>query len=104
MILKAYDMIITSSQKIMPLDAVVVSGHIVCGYASNPKTDEPALARHIKDSLQDSHYDKMTVKIFHDYTAFLARAEGMNNMAEVEQKESLRREKKIRKIILNISM
>ena len=93
LILKAYDMIITSSQKIMPLDAVVVSGHIVCGYASNPKTDETELACH-----------KMTVKIFHDYTAFLARAEGMNNMAEVEQKESLRREKKIRKIILNISM
>ncbi len=54
--------------------------------------------------MKDNHYDKMTVKIFHDYTAFLARAEGMNNMAEVEQKESLRREKKIRKIILNISM
>ena len=104
LILKAYDMIITSSQKVMPLDAVVVSGHIVCGYASNPKTDETALARHIKDILKDNHYDKMTVKIFHDYTAFLARAEGMNNMAEVEQKESLRREKKIRKIILNISM
>ena len=98
------DMIITSSQKVMPLDAVVVSGHIVCGYASNPKTDEAALARHIKDILKDNHYDKMTVKIFHDYTAFLSRAEGMNNMAAVEQKESLRREKKIRKIILNISM
>ena len=104
LILKAYDMIITSSQKVMPLDAVVVSGHIVCGYASNPKTDEEALARHIKDILKDNHYDKMTVKIFHDYTAFLSRAEGMNNMAAVEQKESLRREKKIRKIILNISM
>ena len=104
LILKAYDMIITSSQKVMPLDAVVVSGHIVCGYASNPKTDEAALARHIKDILKDNHYDKMTVKIFHDYTAFLSRAEGMNNMAAVEQKESLRRGKKIRKIILNISM
>ena len=57
-----------------------------------------------KDILKDNHYDKMTVKIFHDYTAFLSRAEGMNNMAAVEQKESLRREKKIRKIILNISM
>ena len=66
----------------MPLDAVVVSGHIVCGYASNPKTDEAALARHIKDILKDNHYDKMTVKIFHDYTAFLSRAEGMNNMTE----------------------
>ena len=91
-------------EKVKPLDAVVVSGHIVCGYASNPKTDEAALARHIKDILKDNHYDKMTVKIFHDYTAFLSRAEGMNNMAAVEQKESLRREKKIRKIILNISM
>ena len=56
LILKAYDMIITSSQKVMPLDAVVVSGHIVCGYASNPKTDEAALARHIKDILKDNHY------------------------------------------------
>lgn len=79
-------------------------GTLSGGYASNPKTDEAALARHIKDILKDNHYDKMTVKIFHDYTAFLSRAEGMNNMAAVEQKESLRREKKIRKIILNISM
>ena len=29
-------------------------GHIVCGYASNPKTDEEALARHIKDILKDN--------------------------------------------------
>ena len=104
LILKAYDMVITSSQKVMPLDAVAVSGHVVCGYASNPKTDETTLASHIKEILQNNHYDKMTVKIFHDYTAFLSRAEGMNNIAAVEQKESLRREKKILRIILNISM
>ena len=104
LILRAYDMIITSSQKVMPLDAVVISGHIVCGYASNPKTDETALARHIKEILKNNHYEKMTIKIFHDYKAFISRAEGMNNIASVEKKESLKRERAILKIILNISM
>ena len=104
LILRAYDMIITSSQKVMPLDAVVVSGHVVCGYASNPRTDETALADHIKEILKNNHYDKMTIKIFHDYKAFLSRAEGMNNIAAVDKNESMRREKAILKIILNISM
>lgn len=104
LILRAYDMIITSSQKVMPLDAVVVSGHVVCGYASNPRTDETALADHIKEILKNNHYDKMTIKIFHDYKAFLSRAEGMNNIASVDKNESMRREKAILKIILNISM
>ena len=54
-------------------------------------------------SIEEAKYQELE-EIFHDYTAFLSRAEGMNNMAAVEQKESLRREKKIRKIILNISM
>lgn len=104
LILRAYDMIITSSQKVMPLDAVVVSGHVICGYASNPKTDETVLAQHMKEILKNNHYDKMTIKIFHDYKAFLSRAEGMNNIAAVEKNESLRRERAILKIILNISM
>lgn len=104
LILRAYDMIITSSQKVMPLDAVVVSEHVICGYASNSKTDEAALANHIKEILKNNHYDKMTIKIFHDYKAFLSRAEGMNNIAAVEKNESQRREKAILKIILSISM
>ena len=104
LVIRGYDMIITSSEKVMPLDAVVISGHVVCGYTSSPKTDETALARHIKNILQENHFEKMTVKIFHDYSAFLARAEGMNNIAAVEKTGTRKREKEIRKIILNISM
>ena len=77
---------------------------MICGYASNPKTDEATLAQHMKEILKNNHYDKMTIKIFHDYKAFLSRAEGMNNIATVEKNESLRRERAILKIILNISM
>ena len=46
---QVYDMVITSSEKVMPVDAIVISDHIVCGYTSSPKTDETALAKHIAE-------------------------------------------------------
>ena len=97
-------MVITSRDKVMPVDAIVISGHVVCGYASSPRTDETLLAKHIKDMLKASHYDKMTVKIFHDYVAFLSRAEGMNNIASIEKADTRKKEREIRNIILNLSM
>ena len=100
---RAYDLIITSTEKVMPVEAVIISGHVVCGYASSPKTDETVLSRHIKTILKNNRYDKMTVKIFHDYHAFLARVEGMSNIAAV-QKPDRRHDKRVRDIILAISM
>lgn len=100
----AYDMIVTSKEKAMPVDAVVISGNTVCGYASNPKTDETKAAMHIKEILRQNHFEKVTVKIFRDYGAFIARAEGMNSIASIDRPDSKRQEEKIKKIILNISM
>ena len=62
LVTRVYDMVITSRDKVMPVDAIVISGHVVCGYASSPRTDETLLAKHIKDMLKASHYDKMTVR------------------------------------------
>ena len=104
LVTRVYDMVITSRDKVMPVDAIVISGHVVCGYASSPRTDETLLAKHIKDMLKASHYDKMTVKIFHDYVAFLSRAEGMNNIASIEKADTRKKEREIRNIILNLSM
>ncbi len=101
---KAYDMVITSTEKVMPVKVFVISDHVVCGYTDSEKTDEVKCARYIKEMLKNNGYDKMTVKVFHDYTAFLARAEGMNNIAAVEQPESRRRERSIKKLILTLSM
>ena len=66
--------------------------------------DEDFLAKYLKKTLEDNHYDKMTVKIFHDYKMFLARAEGMNNIASVEQPENNRRERKIRDTLFTVCM
>lgn len=101
---KAYDLVITSPEKVMQIDAVVISGHTICGYTSNEKTDEAKTAQYIKEVLHNHKYEKVTVKVFHDYVAFLSRAEGMNSIAAIEQPENRRRERRIRRLLLSTSM
>ena len=101
---KMYDMVLTVNDKIMPVEVCVVSGHVICGYTSSEKTDEVKTARFLKHMLEKNHYEKITVKVFHDYTAFLSRAEGMNNMAAVDHADTKRREHKIKNLILSTSM
>lgn len=101
---KVYDLVLTGNDNVMHVDTIVISGYTVCGYASNLKTDEVETARYIKDMLQKNHVEKVTVKIFHDYTAFLSRAEGMNNIATVEHPDTRKKEEKIKQLILSTSM
>lgn len=100
----AFDLVITSREKIMPVEALVISGNTVCGYAPNKKTDPETAAKHMKNMLEENRLTKITVKVFPEYKPFLTRAEGMNRIAEVEQNERHRREEQIRQILLNISM
>lgn len=100
---KAYDMVMTGNDKVMPVDVIVISGHVVCGYTKSKKTDEVKLSRYLKEMLSNNHCDKMTVKIFYDYTAFLTRAEGMNSIAAIDR-PNYKKEQKIRKLILTTSM
>ena len=85
LLIRIYDLIITSSEKVMPVDVFVISGHTVCGYTKSPRTDEAKASRYLKEMLSKYKCDKVTVKIFHDYTAFITRVEGMNNIASVDQ-------------------
>lgn len=100
----AYDMVLTSREKIMPVDAIVISGGTICGYSKSKKVKPEETASYIKKMLQENRFDKVTVKIFPDYVAFLSRAEGMNSIAEIEREDTRKKEKKIRKIILSLSM
>lgn len=100
----AFDLVITSREKIMPLEAVAISGNTVYGYAPNKKTNPEEAAKHMKNILEENRLTKITVKVFSDYKPFLTRVEAMNNIAEVEQNDRRNREKKIRRILLNISM
>lgn len=104
LVLKAYDLVLTSREKIMPVDAIAVSGHLVCGYISHTKVPADYTEKYIRNILKDNHYEKMTVKIFSDYKAFLSRAEGMNNIEAVEKPEHHRTEESIKDCILNMAI
>ena len=100
----AYDLVFTSEKHIMPVDCVVLSDNTICGYTSNEKTDTVFAAKHIKQILYANQFTNVSVKIFDNYTAFVTRAEGMNNIAAVEKNDTKKKEEKIRQVILNISL
>ena len=100
----AYDLVLTNEKNIMPIDCVVIFDNTICGYASSKKTDVNVAAKHIKQMLYANQYSKVSVKIFDNYTAFLSRAEGMNNIAAVEKADTKEKEAAIRRIILNLSL
>lgn len=100
----AFDMVVTSRDKVMQLDCAAISNNTVCGYIHSEKTDPGYLADHIKKILAQNRLGKVSVKIFPDYIAFLTRAEGMNNIASVEQGDTKEKEEKIKQILLSISL
>lgn len=100
----AYDLVFTSDKHIMPVDCVVISDNTICGYTSSEKTDTVFAAKHIKQILYANQFTNVSVKIFDNYTAFITRAEGMNNIAAVEKNDTKKKEDKIRQVILNISL
>jgi len=103
-IIKVYDLVVAGQAKLMQLDVVAISGSTVIGFTSSEKTDEVKLAEYLKKLFEAGGYDKITVKIFHDYKAFLARAEGMNSIATVDKQSIKKRERKLRSLIYNTSL
>ncbi|MCU6746661.1 hypothetical protein OCV51_03140 [Faecalicatena acetigenes] len=99
-----YDMIITSREKIMPIDCIVISGHTVFGYTHYSKVNVQEASRYIRSILVENQFSNANVKILNQYKAFLARAEGLNNIAAVEKKDTKETEARILHTILNISM
>lgn len=100
----AYDLVLTNRDKIMQIDAIVISNRTVFGYTQNPKTDLEEAGKYIRSILAENHYTKITVKIFSEYVPFLSRAEGLNNIAEVDRMADKELESAICQILLNISM
>lgn len=99
-----YDMIITSREKIMPVEAMVLSGNTIFGYTNSERVDVAYAAAHIRDMLRQNQFPDAKVKILNNYTAFLARAEGLDSIAVVEKSNTTELEAKMAQVILSISM
>ena len=100
----AYDLVITSEKKAMPVAAVAIYNNTLCGYVPVKKVDVDYAAKHIKSIMKQNQFDKVVVKLFHDYKAFLSRVEGMINIVEVGHTEKVREDRAVRKLILSTCM
>ncbi len=99
-----FDLVLTSEDKIMPVTCIVISGDKVFGYISDKKTDLKYTTNHIWTMLRTNGFTSVTVKLFDQYSAFLARAEGLDNIQAVEQNDTKEHEESIRRLLLNISL
>ncbi len=99
----AYDMIITSSKKIMPIESVSISGNTICVFASSSKIDIAYTEQYLKQMLNENQLTKVSVKLFKDFDAYLIRIKEMNRHAKGEERRK-NHEEKIRHVLLNISL
>ena len=99
-----YDLILTNKDNVMPVNCVVISDNTICGYSCSKKVDTVTIANHIKKYLGMNQFSKVSVKLFDNYTAFVTRAEGMNNIAAIEKNDTKEKEEKIRGIITSLSL
>lgn len=97
-----YDVLADDGRQKTPVDCIVISGHNVFGYTHYEKADTGGLSVKIRSILEENGYTGITVKVLERYKPFLARVEGLNNIAAVEREDTKEREKAIRRIVLEM--
>ena len=100
----SFDMVFTTKEHFMPVECAVISNNTICGYASSNKVGTQIVSNHIKKMMQENRFTDVSVKIFDNYTQFLTRAEGMNNIAAVEKNDTKKHEQALKNLMLNISL
>lgn len=103
-ITKVYDLILTTREAIMPVECIVISGETIFGYTSNQKVNLEHLSKHIKEMMSQNNLSYSTIKFFHNYQAFLSRAEGLESIAVVEKLDTKELEQQRKNLLLQLSM
>ncbi len=99
-----YDLVVTSTEKIMPIDCMVISGGKVFGYSSGEKINLQDTSAYIRKILRQNNLPEVSVKIYGQYKSFLSIVEGLENIAAVEKADTKEYEKRIAQVIMNISL
>lgn len=99
-----FDLVVTSTEKIMPIDVIAISGDKVLGYTSDTKVDLDHAVRHIKNILAQNRFQNVSVKLTDQYKSFLARAKELEHIAAVQKEDQKAHERKTANVIMNISL
>ncbi|MFR8492610.1 MAG: hypothetical protein ACLVC1_03040 [Mediterraneibacter gnavus] len=61
---RVYDLVLTTREKIMPVECVVISNGTVFGYTDSKKVDLNVLSKHIRDMMTQNRLSYSTVKFY----------------------------------------
>lgn len=86
------DIVITAYDKIIELLHITIVGKTLVAYSTNPKTDEKYGADFIKSMLEKNGYKGVSVKIYKEEKAYVARIQEMQKNLAGERTESLEQE------------
>lgn len=99
-----YDLVVTSTEKIMPIDCMVISHEKVFGYTSGKKVDLQETAAYLRKMLRQNDLPGVSVKMYDQYKSFLSIVEGLENIAAVEKADTKEAERQTAHVIMNISL
>lgn len=100
----SFDVVLTSKEKIMPLQCVVIAGNTIYAYTNSKKVGLQSTANYMKAFLKQNEIDHLNIKIFDEFVPFVSRVEGLNNIASIEQNDTKEREETIKNIMKLYSM
>ncbi len=99
-----YDLEVTSTEKIMPIDCMVISHQKVYGYTTGKKVDLQETAAYLRKMLRQNDFPEVSVKMYDQYKQFLSIVEGLENIAAVEKADMKEEEGQIAHVIMNLSL
>ncbi len=100
----SYDVVLTSKDKIMPVQCMAISNHTVYGYTISEKINLEETASYMKNFFLQNDCGKVNVKIFNEFVPFISRVEGLNNIASVEKLDSTEKEENLKHVMKLYSM
>lgn len=95
-----YNPILTSKEQIMPLDCIAISDNKIFGYTTSTKASIDDVTKYLRHILEQNHYTNINIKLFQDFSPFMSRVEGLNNIGIIDGSNSTDKEAEIKHSIL----
>lgn len=80
-----YDSVITTTQKSYPVNVFFCHAGNLCGYTEKADMDVKIVEKHIREMLRNNQIKDVTVKLYTDFDAFLARLISVKNIEPQKQ-------------------
>lgn len=99
-----YETIITSTERIMPIEATAIHNNTVCCYTNNQKINISEVKKYLKLKLEQNLLKDVSVKVYDEFEDFQNRVIEMNRLTTDNYDKYEEKEKQIKRMLLTLSL